>query len=154
MLSPSAPQPKQCQRFVLGLTEKEGVRSEWNGQQHQYSEPFFCKVTCSEMTSTMSTLCNTFSIVDLSIIFLAFLHCLPQGKKIRAEIIYFAARDAYAAYESAVAVFAQGVLANFKLIAGCLYAILLLRVDVRFAPYHIQSAKICTPAHSSIISLA
>ena len=50
-MSPWAPQPKQWKKPFTSFTVKEGVFSEWNGHNPEYSCPFLVNLTCREIKS-------------------------------------------------------------------------------------------------------
>lgn len=67
MASPPRLQLKQWNRFFSGLTEKEPVRSSWNGQMPIRVEPFLDSLTYGSNTSSMES-SLTLLIVDSLII--------------------------------------------------------------------------------------
>ena len=67
MASPPRLQLKQWNRFFPGLTEKEPVRSSWNGQTPIRVEPFLDSLTYGSNTSSMES-SLTLLIVDSLII--------------------------------------------------------------------------------------
>ncbi len=57
---PRAPQPKQCHRFLAGVTTSEAVSSSWNGHRPILSSPDFFS-SMLEASTRRSTLISFFS---------------------------------------------------------------------------------------------